>query len=190
MTVFEVVYPGCRIEVADRDFAFTLERYLLAIESRLSDAAVSLHLFEQAQARDLAARRGHRDADSQEQQSSDDFLQLAQDYGNDAQAFLAEMEKRALASKRQRWLAGELPRAYTSRLPFLHARMFLFSLWDIVRLLGQVGRCTGTPAKAIAAIEAVEATFPTLKSLRDSAKIENTLPPPAQAPSPSGPAGD
>jgi parvulin-like peptidyl-prolyl isomerase len=29
-----------------------------------------------------------------------------------------------------------------------------------------------------------------LKSLRDSAKIENTLPPPAAAPSPSGPAGD
>jgi peptidyl-prolyl cis-trans isomerase C len=29
-----------------------------------------------------------------------------------------------------------------------------------------------------------------LKSLRDSAKIENTLPPPAAAPSPSGPAGE
>jgi len=35
-----------------------------------------------------------------------------------------------------------------------------------------------------------EAAQELLKSLRDSAKIENTLPPPAQAPSPSGPAGD
>ncbi len=35
-----------------------------------------------------------------------------------------------------------------------------------------------------------EAAQELLKSLRDSAKIENTLPPPAPAPSPSGPAGD
>lgn len=35
-----------------------------------------------------------------------------------------------------------------------------------------------------------EAAQGVLKSLRDSAKIENTLPPPAPAPSPSGPAGD
>jgi parvulin-like peptidyl-prolyl isomerase len=35
-----------------------------------------------------------------------------------------------------------------------------------------------------------EAAQGLLKSLRDSAKIENTLPPPAVAPSPSGPAGD
>jgi peptidyl-prolyl cis-trans isomerase C len=35
-----------------------------------------------------------------------------------------------------------------------------------------------------------EAAQEVLKSLRDSAKIESTLPPPAPAPSPSGPAGD
>jgi parvulin-like peptidyl-prolyl isomerase len=35
-----------------------------------------------------------------------------------------------------------------------------------------------------------EAAQEVLKSLRDSAKIENTLPPPVPAPSPSGPAGD
>jgi parvulin-like peptidyl-prolyl isomerase len=35
-----------------------------------------------------------------------------------------------------------------------------------------------------------EAAQELLKSLRDSAKIENTLPPPSQAPSPSEPAGD
>jgi hypothetical protein len=111
VTVFEILYPGSRVELADPELAFRIQGYLTTIESRLSDAAVSLHLFEQAQAQSSASMRDRRDPDPDEQQSAEEFRQLAAEYGNDAQAFMNEVAKRALDAKRQRWLGGQWPRA-------------------------------------------------------------------------------
>ena len=168
MTVFEIVYPGCRIELADRNVAFTLQDYLSTTESRLSDAAVSLHLFEQALAQESGALRDERVVDLEGEQPLPELRQLVSENGTDAHAFLLEWERRTLDAKRRRWLAGHLPRAYTSRLKFLYARMFLFSLSDVGKLLGQIRKCEGIPTEAITAINTFDSAFPALKALRNS----------------------
>jgi hypothetical protein len=168
MTVFEIVYPGSRIELADRDVAFALQGYLSTTESRLSEAAVSLHLFEQALGQDSGALRDEPVVDSEGEQPLPDLRQLIAEHGTDPHAFVLELERRNLDSKRRRWLAGHPPRAYTSRLKFMYARLFLFSLSDIGKLLGKIRRCEGIPTKAVTAINSFDSAFPKLKELRNS----------------------
>jgi hypothetical protein len=168
MTVFEIVYPGCRIELPDRIVAHTFERYLGAIGSRFCDAAVSLCLFEQAQLANSFDLRKRRENHAEGQPSPEEFGALVSEYGSDAQGLLIELERRAREARRKRWLGGELPHDYRSRLPFLHARMFVFSLWDIRMLLTRARECSGIGAEVNTAIDAFEASFPMLKGLRDS----------------------
>ena len=168
MTVFEILYPGTRIELADRDVAFKLIGYLSTIESSFSDAAMVMSLFEQAQERQIKGRESPARAPSDDPDESEDFAQLASESGGNGEAFLREWSRRTLEARRQRWRSGEIPRAYSSRLPFIYARSFLFSVWTIGRLFNQISKCEGLPADAIAATKKFASAFPTLKALRDS----------------------
>jgi hypothetical protein len=169
MTVFEIVYPGTWVELEDRDVAFKVQTYLLTIESSLSDAAMAMRLFEQAHEQERAALMRSRDEPPHDaEDEADDLHQLAREHGTDGRAFLLELSKRALEARRSRWRAGELPRAYKSRLPFMYARLFLFSLSTIGRLLEHVSRCEGVPVEARDAVVDFSSAFPTLTALRDS----------------------
>ena len=169
MMVFELFYPGARIELEDRNLAFELQNYLSAIESRFNDAAVVLSLFEEAQARHLTDMENRIHGPSSFQEPESDELGQAQfEPGMDGRTFLLHFLNQQLEAKRRRWEAGERPRAYTSRLPFVYARSFLFSLWDVRKLLGQIARCPGISDEAGSIAKAFDAAFATLKGLRDS----------------------
>lgn len=167
MTVFELFYPGTRIELEDRTVGFEVLKYLSIIESRFTDAAVLLGLFEQAQAKVSADLKSHIEQVSSPGQP-DAARQSQVEPGMDSRTFLLEWTKRQLEAKRQRWQAGEPPAAYTSRLPFIYARAFLFSLWDVGKLLSKISRFQGISNDLRKTIDAFDAAFPSLKELRDS----------------------
>jgi len=167
MTVFELFYPGTRIELEDRAVGFEVLKYLSTIESRFTDAAVLLGLFEEAQAKASADLRSHIEQVPGPGES-DAVGQPQFEPEMDARTFLREWTKQQVEAKRQRWQGGEPPRAYTSRLPFIYARAFLFSLWDVGKLLSKIGKFQGISNGSRKAIDAFDAAFPTLKGLRDS----------------------
>jgi len=168
MTVFEIVYPGTWVELEDRDVAFKVGIYLSTIESTFSDAAMAMHLFEQAHEQQRADLTSRPDCLREADDESEDFWQLAREHGTDGRTLLLEWSKRVVEARRSHWRAGELPRAYKSRLPFLYARLFLFSLSSIGRLLEHVSKCDGVPVQARAAVRDFASAFPTLTALRDS----------------------
>lgn len=168
MTVFEIIYPGTWLKLQNQHLAFTLQVRLSTVESRFSDAAMALYLFERAQKELLAGLSNHADQPREDTIQAADIWELASKYGTDGHAFQLELSKRTLEAKRNRWRAGELPQAYIFRLPFLYARTFLFSLWDIRRLLGYAVKCHGVPAGAAAAVREFDVALPSLKALRHS----------------------
>jgi len=168
MTVFEILQPGARIELTDRDAAFALQGLLSTIESRLSEAAIALHLFQEVHQHDLAQLKDRGSESREDMTEAVDYTELISEHGGDGRTFLIELCKRMLEAKRGRWRAGEVPQAYTTRLPFLYARAFLFSLWDIRRVLGRVLTFNGIPPAATIAVGEFDSALPILKGLRDS----------------------
>jgi hypothetical protein len=118
MTVFELFYPGTWIELEDRDVGFEVSNYLSSIESRFTDAAVLLGLFVQAQAKVTADLKSDIELATRPRQS-DAAMRSQLEPCMDPRAFLLEWTKKHVEAKRQRWQAGELLGAYTSRL-FVH----------------------------------------------------------------------
>lgn len=168
MTVFEIFQPGTTLELTDHDDAFALGGLLSMIESRFSEAAIALNLFQKVQQEELAELKNRGDESREDVTDAVDYRELISEYGENGRAFLVELSKRMLEAKRSRWRAGVLPQGYTSRLPFLYARAFLFSLWDIRGLLDRVVKFEGIPAAARAAVEEFDVALPMLKGLRDS----------------------
>ena len=172
MTVFEILYPGTWIELADRDVAYKVRLYLSTIESALNDAAMAMSLFEQAMEHQPKGTENGSNSLSVAAGPDDpekfDSAQFARECGGSPEAFLRELSLRALEARRRRWRSGEIPQVYSSRLPFIYARSFLFSVWTIGKLFDQITKCEGLPPDAIAAAKDFATAFPTLKGLRDS----------------------
>lgn len=174
MTVFEIVYPGTRLELADRDAAFRVQGYLSTIESRLNEAAMAMSLFEETLKRDKDGSESSRALS--DDRDDVDFGALLREYGSDGQAFVREWSRRKIDAKRARWASGEIPRAYSSTLPVVYARSFLFSVWTIGKLFEQISKSPEIPAAVADVAKEFDSAFSALKPLRDSsAHIDERL---------------
>lgn len=147
------------------------------LDSAMTDVALSLILFEGAmsmpgRSHDRAA--WERDLELERQReaelgASDPRPFSAPDYF-DWRSRISEQARRDVV--RAKWASGELPEAYTFRLPFLHARSFVSALARLVRAMTalaalEVGE---SDEKVQEALDELEAVVPQLKSVRDSAE--------------------
>jgi hypothetical protein len=178
MQIFEIVVPGTWIDHEDSDFACRTERLLSSLQSQFFEANLALNLFQQAQNL-VAARLVDRDAwrgDSQRRMEIQRDLEVKSGgMLNPDQMETIRFESEVIF-KRERWAGGGMPRELQHRIPFVHARAFLYALDTFDQLLKALIEEPGAPKALIDAKDAMARLFPTLREVRNSAHhIEDRL---------------
>lgn len=188
MRVFEITFPGDRPRLASRDESSEANWILRAMASQLASAAVSLHLFEQADAAMTAALSSissdREQMEAQEGAAIDELLAEAES----ARGIPLSFEERAIASyqlreegarraRQKRWAAGVPPETYRRQAPFTHAAALVHVLDVFDRLLGHlVENWKGTHPGLEKVKAAFQTAIPDLKDVRHSlAHIDERL---------------
>jgi hypothetical protein len=166
---------GLWIEGLDGDVARHIESLCRVIETNVTDAVLALLMFEQASstAHESAFGEGAWNRDRELERRRREELEATEpaiegEWIGDRSTRLNEQAKRDVI--RAKWDAGELPRSYAHRLPFVHARTFLTSLAQLGRAMSEMAKLETGEArpKIIAARDAFDAALPHLKPVRDS----------------------
>lgn len=174
MRVAEIRYPGAFLTGASPEDNHALMSLLSVVEGHLADAAVALAMFQQAAAE--APRRPFRDeepGDYEARRALEDELRAQLPPGlSPEQRWAAEgdvYDRAGAALKRRAWEAGRTPAAYARRLPFIHARTFVFALDGIIKALEKVADSPSAPTAAGAACADLKAALPDVVAVRNSA---------------------
>lgn len=174
MWVAQLRYPGVWIEGMSRDDAFRAQSLLSTTEGALADAALSLTFFEACRgARHGPERWEQRRAREQELQArvSAKYESQLGDVPESERwmALLPMREAIETEAKLLGWQEGDLPESYEGRLPFLHARAFLFALDTLANLLRVMAREAWAPTSLTTIRDDWLIAFPQLKHVRDTA---------------------
>jgi hypothetical protein len=166
---------GTWIEGLDEDVNREVESLCGVMENNVIDAVLALVMFEQASAasHESAFGKGAWERDRELERRRREELEAQEpeidgaSYG-DHVTRLYEQAKRDVV--RAKWEAGELPRSYTHRLPFLHARTFMTSLAQLGRAMSEMAKLDTGDAKTTIgeARDQFDAALPHLKPVRDS----------------------
>ena len=78
-------------------------------------------------------------------------------------------ERATIEAKHASWLAGEVPRAYAYRKPFVHAKSFLYALDTLVKSIEQIVGLTSSPPEVSKVLGDLKLAFPDLVGVRNSA---------------------
>jgi hypothetical protein len=175
MQVAELTYPGVWIDLPNQQHAHALYSLLLVIEQTLTEASVSLNLFEAASGqstvsptREEWARNAERRRELVAKYERD---QVTGHTGFPDSSHYAEIQYQAdVEAKREDWLAGRPPRSYQHALPFLHAKAFLSAVDSVGKLFGALSVVDGSPAGVAVLRESFNESFPTLREVRNSAQ--------------------
>jgi hypothetical protein len=166
--VFELTYPGTRLDYPELDWAWDVHLLLDQLESPIADAALALSLFEQA-LRELLASSGrhHRSVDAGRRLEIVEQRGLDPDHSSAALVgeLLLETER---VFRREQWRAGKLPESYRHRLPFIHARSYLFTMDRLKRLIGVLADMPRVPQQVADAPQALHRLLPDLRGIRNS----------------------
>jgi hypothetical protein len=156
-----------------------LEGLCRLLSTCVTDAVVSLHLFEEARALDHARQQPGRDGAEwkrdrareqahRERLETEEGLTWGSAYFERFHAIAEQARREAL---RQKWVEEGGPQAYTDRLVFIHAHSFVSYLATLQRALIAVVSYP-LDASALTAVRAACADFaaalPGLKGVRDS----------------------
>lgn len=147
---------------------------LRLLTSCIDDAAISLSLFENATGA-TTPEFSHEKWDAERQQESEIRLRLE----NEVPLGLS-VEQRweainrihdlaRIEAKQARWRAGEIPSSYLHRLPFIHAKSFLYALDSLKKSLALIAEKPNAPEGVAVALIAFGDAFPQLTDLRNSA---------------------
>jgi len=166
MHICIIKYPGTSIDDADHQWARKAERALSDLEGPLVEMGLALSMFEIASTSNApSAAEWSRDADERRQLEEQVRLELALS-PIDVSRF---EEVRLLAAERHLELKsrrGQLPRSYIHRIPFMHAKAFLFAQDRLEKLFGNLKVMSRVPPAVCTAIDAFSA--PITRAVRNS----------------------
>jgi hypothetical protein len=167
---------GIWIDGLDENVGRQVESLCRVMESNVTDAVLALAMFEQASAashHSVRLRRGTGERDRALEQRRREVLEAQEpevdgEWHGDRMTRLYEQARRDVI--RAKWEAGEFPRSYAHRLPFLHARTFLTSLAQLGRAISEMARLDTGDAKTTirGARDRFDAALPHVKPVRDS----------------------
>ena len=170
MHVAELDYPGDRLDYDDKEWAWKIQLIIMSLESYLTEASVSLNLFE-AEAQDISAfnrpelsepeiqRHENLVAEFEQQLGQEDF------YRNYSQ--ITELVEKVI--NREKWNYGQLPQEYKHKLVFMYARCFVHALDISGKLLTVLGgKFEGVPEEVNTQTAKFYSRFPELKGVRDT----------------------
>ncbi len=166
---------GTWLEGLGEDVQHEAEGLCHVLTSAITDAALSLLMFEAAACRSREGLdRQTWEQEREAERAREEELAAQEPPPSDPAEYAAWRMKLYEQAKRDvvraKFAAGQLPREYRHRLPFLHARTFLTSLAQINRALIALAELDigGSQQKIDAARVSFEAAIPGLKNVRDS----------------------
>jgi hypothetical protein len=167
MHIAEVIYPGTRLDLSDRDLAFELEGILSHLEDRVTEAAIALTMFE-ASIGSRVDPRAEWERDVQIRQQVEDELrtEAGDMYFRDFERYRLETERRALRKKAK---LGVAPRAYSHKVPFIHAHSFVYAVDSFGKFLDELCDYHVTPQAVREARDEFDQRLPMVRKIRNSA---------------------
>lgn len=176
MYIFELIQPGCWLEgIGDNGTKRDVESLLHLLSTCICDAALALSLFEESQA-SASVRRESRMTEWDEDRERERVIasRLEGEFRDDVDPedrWRASDHIRELAAreaKRQKWQEGRVPEEYINRLPFLHAKSFVYALDTLQKSMECLASKTGMPPDVSGALRDFQSGFPALVHVRDS----------------------
>jgi hypothetical protein len=173
--IAQLQYPGSWLEGGLSPVqAHTVQTLLFAAEAALADAALSLTLFEAVRASERDAvtweQRRARARELRERVEGTQAEQLAKAPAEQGwKALLDKREEIELQARQLGWTECDIPEAYQRRLPFLHARGFLFALDALANVLRALDEEAWAPAELAEVRKDWLAAFPQLQHVRNTA---------------------
>lgn len=175
MLIAELRYPGTWLDGLPREQGWEAQQLLQLMQGALNEAAIALHLFQDARDADLGEPRGPEawEAESAERQVVEQELRAAHPPTHQRSDGWWEFEEklRELVEqemKRRAWQTGRWPRRYQHALPFLHAKAFLYSLDAIAKTLQVLVDQPWAPAGVQTVWAAWTVAFPHLQEVRNT----------------------
>lgn len=176
MHVFELLQPGTWLQgfYEAHEVRCDVESLLRLLVGSVEDAAIALSLFEQSQAHAFVHTSADKwEADGVLVRSIEAELerQLPHDLSSDQRwnAMDRIRESARAEAKRQRWRSGEVPEGYRQRMPFVHAKSFVYALDTLLKAAQQLSLLDGVPSEVDRHVKDLGAAFPDLIHVRDSA---------------------
>lgn len=191
MHVAELDYPGTWLDYDDKGWAWEINKVIGSLESCLTEAGVSLNLFELAlqglsafnapeMSEWVTKRRETLLAEIEQRLGQANF------YGN----YFGITQQVSKTINREKWTTGELPRAYKHKLPFMYARSFIHALDISGKLLTVLSETKDAPEEVRTQSANFYSRFPELKGVRDTIEhIEDRIRGLARNNQPLGPEG-
>lgn len=167
MYIAEIIYPGTRLDLPDKDTSFEVEGMLRHLEDRVTEAAISLSMFEACQV-ERSDPRQEWERDAQIRREIDDQLRLeaGENYYQNFDAYRLEAERRSVRRKAE---LGIVPRAYSHKIPFIHAHSFVYAVDSFGKFLDELCDYDVVPKEVRAVRDEFNARLPMVRKIRNSA---------------------
>lgn len=177
MIVAALRWPGAWLDGLPDQDAHRVQMLLYLVDGALAEAAVSLHLFADAQAALFpsggASGREQWEAQANARQEVEQAVRAAHPIvaGTAEERWAAEENLRDrvdLAVKHRAWQAGEWPSTYRRTLPFLYAKSFLYALDSMGSAMLSLADELATPGTLVSINADWTGQFPTLRHVRNT----------------------
>ena len=174
MDIFPLRYPGSHLDGLVPNQAHQVQSLLYVLESHIGDAAIGLALFLESRVRRPPQRDPIAEAPWEARRRQLEHQAEGALPGNlSAQdRWIAHARIRDEVAQRltlERAEAGQLPRSYAHRLPFIHAHTVVYALDGVGKTLGVLARESYLPRTVDQAHVNYQARLPGLTPVRDSA---------------------
>jgi hypothetical protein len=165
--IAEIIYPGTWLDLPDHELSFELESMLRHLDDRVSEAAISLTMFESSRG-ERSNPREEWERDSQLRNEIDRELreEHGTDYFHHFDALRLEAERRTLARKAAR---GIVPRSYSHKVPFMHAHSFVYALDSFAKFLDEICDYDVVPESVRQIRDELNLRVPMVRKIRNSA---------------------
>jgi len=164
--VAELILPGTRILLDDKDAAHIIKILIGLLRSELAGVAISLNAYVQS-VQCLMGPPEPRDVE-RDQQDYNDLIEKLSAVGDDGSKAIGILEVHKRNLKIRDWDAGITPQEYKQEAPHIFAKSFVNSMDMIMKLLKKLQKQVQSRI-VDSQVSTYETAFPDLKDVRDSA---------------------
>jgi len=167
MYIIELNYPGTRLVFEGEDCKREIESMLHSIEGVVTEAAISLSMFE-------SSRSLRPDFSAEWERDSELRRQIDEDIRNEAgELYYQEFDKYRHQSeirlRRKKAELGILPRSYTHKIPFIHAHTFVYAVDSFGKFLEELVVYENIPSGVQVSLNEFNRLLPSVRKVRNSA---------------------
>lgn len=178
MIIFELIKPGFRIELDNKNKAYDIELLINQLIEIFYEANLALNLFDEE---DHSRKRS---LETKMEKSKEKFIQRNKERAKIKETIEQEYHKKSMyvfdhideinlrteiELNRLAWMRGEKPRQFCHNLLFLYAKSFLYALDNFDRLLEVLAKEDGVPETLVETHNKIKEYFPSLRGVRNSA---------------------